>query len=201
MGKIIDITGRKYGRLTVKSYVGNYEWLCECECGGEKIVKKHSLTSEFTKSCGCLARENRKLTNIKRGEKQRIKIDILIGELIGKTHGNVMYLEEDVEMREKYLKKGKSFYFISCKCLICGKIFHMRTGDVREHHKGCQICTRRNVGYNSVRWGNIWCLDGNIAYTKLDKGIIYIDSEDLDKVQDRIVVRISIDFSGGRRTT
>ena len=49
-----DLTGKRFGRLTVAKYVGSSKWLCQCDCGNEKIVRTHSLNSGETKSCGCL---------------------------------------------------------------------------------------------------------------------------------------------------
>jgi len=53
-----DLTGRKFGRLTVVSYEGNknrqYFWRCVCECGNETVVRQYNLLAGRTKSCGCL---------------------------------------------------------------------------------------------------------------------------------------------------
>lgn len=60
MGKINDLTGQVFGRLTVIekcSTRGNTQYLCQCECGTERVVRLCSLISGCTKSCGCLARE------------------------------------------------------------------------------------------------------------------------------------------------
>lgn len=64
MGKVVDITGNKYGRLTVLSYEGLKRtndkghlcayWRCKCECGNEITVLGTSLRSGNTLSCGCL---------------------------------------------------------------------------------------------------------------------------------------------------
>ena len=58
MGKYIDITGEKYGRLTViekaESKNGKTRWLCQCDCGNTVHVSSRSLVSGNTKSCGCL---------------------------------------------------------------------------------------------------------------------------------------------------
>lgn len=64
-----DLTGNKYGRLTVLKRVedaknGAKRWLCKCDCGNEKIVRASNLISGSTKSCGCLQKEN----GIKRGK-------------------------------------------------------------------------------------------------------------------------------------
>lgn len=49
-----DLTGLKFGRLTVLSYAGKSYWNCRCECGKLCSVLTYSLHSGQTKSCGCL---------------------------------------------------------------------------------------------------------------------------------------------------
>ena len=64
MGNLIDITGRRFGRLVVisRSYPNGKDratrWLCQCDCGKEKIILRGSLKSGSTKSCGCLQIEH-----------------------------------------------------------------------------------------------------------------------------------------------
>ena len=61
----IDITGQRFGRLTVidrnyeveKLHNNNTYWNCKCDCGKIICVVKSSLTQGQTKSCGCLRRE------------------------------------------------------------------------------------------------------------------------------------------------
>ena len=64
MGRFIDLTGKKFGRLMVIRRSLNNKWnktawLCKCECGTEKIILGKSLTSKIepTKSCGCINAE------------------------------------------------------------------------------------------------------------------------------------------------
>lgn len=62
MGKFIDLTGQRFGRLSVISRAendknGNVRWLCLCDCGNEVIVSTKSLKNGHTKSCGCLHAE------------------------------------------------------------------------------------------------------------------------------------------------
>ena len=58
-----DITGRKFGRLTVVKQVENGKygryWECKCECGNTIIRPTADLTRKKrpTRSCGCLQRE------------------------------------------------------------------------------------------------------------------------------------------------
>lgn len=59
MSAFIDLTGRKFGRLTAMERVGSNKnkravWLCKCDCGKTVTVDSYSLKSGNTKSCGCL---------------------------------------------------------------------------------------------------------------------------------------------------
>ena len=59
MGRFLDRTGIRYGRLLViehkgKNHNGKHLWLCKCDCGNEKIVVSCNLSSGKSKSCGCL---------------------------------------------------------------------------------------------------------------------------------------------------
>lgn len=63
MGKFIDLTGKTFGRLTVKrkdanNGDGRVLWLCACSCGSTKSVSGQQLRAGKTKSCGCYARES-----------------------------------------------------------------------------------------------------------------------------------------------
>lgn len=60
--EIKDLTGRKFGRLTVLERGANdnsrgTKWWCKCECGNKVLVSKHSLMWGLTKSCGCYQKE------------------------------------------------------------------------------------------------------------------------------------------------
>jgi hypothetical protein len=62
MGRLIDITGHKYGRLTVLEHLGVRErrthyWKCQCECGSIIEVSGSNLRSGKSKSCGCISKE------------------------------------------------------------------------------------------------------------------------------------------------
>ena len=64
MGRpIIDITGRRFGRLTVlrragmNTNAGHALWKCECSCGNVKVVDGQHLRNGHTQSCGCLHQE------------------------------------------------------------------------------------------------------------------------------------------------
>lgn len=60
--QVEDITGQRFGRLVViaqdrarsKEGNGTY-WLCSCDCGLTKSVRRSNLLSGNVKSCGCLS--------------------------------------------------------------------------------------------------------------------------------------------------
>ena len=58
MSNVIDMTGQKFGRLTVISRLASKHnratWLCQCDCGNRLEVIGKYLRNGDTKSCGCL---------------------------------------------------------------------------------------------------------------------------------------------------
>lgn len=70
MSKLIDLTGERFGRLTVLERAGTYvagggfsktaTWHCRCDCGEETIVTSRNLRSGNTQSCGCYCSEKTK---------------------------------------------------------------------------------------------------------------------------------------------
>lgn len=61
MGKINDLAGTTFNRLTVLEFVKIYNhyayWRCLCACGNECIVRSDNLKNGAVKSCGCLLNE------------------------------------------------------------------------------------------------------------------------------------------------
>ena len=71
MGKFIDLTGQKFGRLTVIKRAENYtppcgktqvQWYCKCECGNFCTVSGTHLKTQKVFSCGCYQKEKAKET-------------------------------------------------------------------------------------------------------------------------------------------
>ena len=101
-----DLTGQKFGMLTVMERVEDYvtpkgihfpQWLCKCECGNEKVIVGYSLKSGATRSCGCLRKE---------------KVEALIGQKFG-----MLTVMERVE--DYVSPKGQHHVQYLCKC-ECG---------------------------------------------------------------------------------
>lgn len=72
MGKLIDLTGQRFGRLVVIERAGtdgSYPtWLCKCDCGNSIITRGCHLRRGDTQSCGCIHTET--FTHKKHGEKR-----------------------------------------------------------------------------------------------------------------------------------
>lgn len=66
MGRLIDLTGQRFGRLIVLQRAEDRvkpsghkiaRWKCLCDCGNQVIVLGQSLRSGITGSCGCFRNE------------------------------------------------------------------------------------------------------------------------------------------------
>jgi hypothetical protein len=79
MAKLQDLTGLKFGRLTVESRADNDKnghslWWCVCSCDGAmlpKPVEGSNLKSGNSASCGCWCREQNAITKTIHGQAKR----------------------------------------------------------------------------------------------------------------------------------
>lgn len=75
MSQLIDLTGKRFGRLTVIGRVENHGerafWKCRCDCGNEKEIAGQALRYGRTKSRGCIAKELITERNTKHGFAKR----------------------------------------------------------------------------------------------------------------------------------
>ena len=60
MGKFVDRTGQRFGKLTVLERAGTGKnkkvmWKCVCECGKNAVIVAGGLVTGNTTSCGCVA--------------------------------------------------------------------------------------------------------------------------------------------------
>lgn len=120
MGKIKDLTGQKFGRLTVIKYMGVNKWkgslwLCRCECGNEIIATCSNLTKKnHTTSCGCYKRD--KCTEIKTIHNQShtrlYKIWVGIITRCENKNANSYYLygAKGIQICEEWRKDFETFY-------------------------------------------------------------------------------------------
>lgn len=118
--KGLDIKDRKFGRLTAlypttkvsspNSKSKYWKWMCKCDCGRTLEVRKGSLLSGNTKSCGCLAKDT--FMRVRRSN----RIDML-----DKTFGSLT-VKRPIEPKTK-----SDILKWECECK-CGKLIKV-TGD------------------------------------------------------------------------
>lgn len=72
MSVFMDLTGKKFGRLTVKCRAPNIgsfvAWFCQCRCGNTSVVLAGHLRQGRIISCGCYKQENSKRRATKHGD-------------------------------------------------------------------------------------------------------------------------------------
>ncbi|WCH46367.1 hypothetical protein [Lysinibacillus sp. OF-1] len=107
----LDLTGQKYGRLTVikeverKGYTRR--WQCKCDCGNERVVvvTQPNLRNNHTTSCGCVRKEKASISNSK--------------DLVSKRFGKLTVVQStDKRINRKIVWE--------CKC-DCGELTNVST--------------------------------------------------------------------------
>lgn len=97
MAKRKDLTGMKFGKLTVvsideKATSRHYKWICKCECGNTVSVFGTNLNQGISQSCGCNSSRTRayklKDINTKHGMSRTRIYHIYHGILIRCTKPN-----------------------------------------------------------------------------------------------------------------
>lgn len=125
MGALLDLTGKRFGKLTVlkevertKSASGRSvrNWLCQCECGNAVVKSTDVLRNGNTKSCGCYRR------NFK------------TKDLSGVKFGRLMPIS---------MKKNNGMAIWSCKC-DCGNTIDVRASSLLNGHTTSCGCYGRN---------------------------------------------------------
>lgn len=108
MGKFIDLTGQKFGRLTVIERDNNTNkkcgtfWMCKCDCGTVKSVNSIALRRGLTQSCGCLNKE----INSKPKD---------LSEMIGKRFGRLTVVKREPNHITPSGQK-KAMWLCVCDC-------------------------------------------------------------------------------------
>ena len=154
--KVIDLTGKRFGKLVVKEYLGNRMWLCQCDCGNTKAINGSGLNGGRTSSCGCIRSKN----------------------LVGQRFGRLLVLEKT----NKKDKHGTTYY--KCKC-DCGKEIETLSTLLTSGHKLSCNCYRTECVKKANKKYNRIEIEGDIAkiYFSTYDGYTIIDKEDLPKVQ------------------
>ena len=123
----VDLTGKKFGRLTPQYYIKGGKWHCICDCGNELDVDTRNLNSNHTQSCGCLQKEKAS-NNVK--------------DMTGYEDENFIVLERDGSS-----KQGTAYW--KCLCKHCGNIFTTKGSNIRS--KEIQSCgCKHSIGEQKI---------------------------------------------------
>lgn len=132
----INLTGQKFGRLTVledtgkRSAGGNVIWKCQCECGNIKEANGSDLKRGRVKSCGCLRK------------------DLASTDLTGQRFGRLLVLQFTGKINNDKRKIYK------CQC-DCGNICEVNSHNLTQNHTkscGClNLQKMRQRGFNSKK--------------------------------------------------
>lgn len=138
MTRIIDISGQKFGKLTVikmsdkRNGSNDILWECLCDCGKTKLATSGNLRNGDAKSCGCL---------------KNIDYD----SFIGKTYGRLTILS---------FTKNNERVYVSCEC---GEIKYKSWQDVKSGHtKSCGCLSkegRKGVDLTGYRFGKLLVIE------------------------------------------
>lgn len=133
-----DLTGQKFGRLTIQEWVGNGKWQCLCECGNIVLVQTDNLTSGNTKSCGCYQKEQTSKASFK--------------DLTGQRFGKLIVIER---------VKNDRFGHVNYKCQCdCGGIVIVDASNLRQGITSSCGCVK-SKGEMII---NQWLQDHNINF-------------------------------------
>ncbi|MDO4267025.1 MAG: transcriptional regulator [Eubacteriales bacterium] len=126
MSRTQDLTGRKFGMLTVLERTDRlkdryFVWRCRCDCGKETFVDTKRLTRGTIKNCGCIPK-----TTARNGT--------IAEDLTGRTFGRltVLYRTEN--------RRSRTFWV--CRC-SCGKLCSAAAHDLKAGKNRSCGCLRR----------------------------------------------------------
>ena len=111
--KFVDLTGQRFGRLTVIKRVENngkkVMWLCRCDCGNETTVFSGYLRNGDTKSCGCLSNDKLRERRFKHGESRKTRLYNIWLHIKHRTSGKAnekrtkkYYTSKNIKMCEEW---------------------------------------------------------------------------------------------------
>ena len=153
-----DLTGQKFGRLTVIGRGEDYinpsgkhrpRWICQCECGGTSLTQAPALKNGTATSCGCKRREF-----AQGNAREMSKGNVL--DITGERQGRLVAV--------KSLGKIDGKYRWLCKCDCGNEVTHtvseFRSGQVKSC--GClrnELISKVNRTHgksNKSRLYNVW---------------------------------------------
>lgn len=149
----LDLTGNKYGRLTVLGDVGKRTkngrvlWHCLCECGTATFVRTDHLKNGSVGSCGCLNEEKKH---------ERFK-DLTNTET------------DNFKVIDRAYSKNQRVYW-NCICKHCGNHIELQSNQI-ERYSGCGCKQNRSTKERMAEISNPESLKTNKPTAKSTTGV------------------------------
>lgn len=148
-GKIKNLIGQKFGKLTVISMADRVKsgknikirWRCICDCGEEITVRGDGLTTGNSKSCGCLIKEKLIHNNKKRKTDPQIQG---LKELLSKYKQEAKYRE-----LEWSLSNDLAFSLFVQDCFYCESSPTFRKYQCGQYEANGIDRKNNNIGYTT----------------------------------------------------
>ena len=121
MSTITDLTGQRFGRLTVikptdKRSDRKVVWECLCDCGNKCFASSANLKKNNTQSCGCLKKTN-SIRTIRKVNTKNLREGTHLGALTAKKPKNntsgykgVSRDNQSQKWQATIMLKGKAYY-------------------------------------------------------------------------------------------
>lgn len=142
--RIVDLTGQRFGMLTVIERVAGKNrltWRCRCDCGS--IIDVAGSRLKNYKSCGCLRKKQSEYPEDSPTYQQKIRRS-WAEDLTGRQFGQLTV----VSRAEDYVtKKGARQPRWLCQC-ECGNFTYNTTSGLKYNHiKKCRSCSNIRAAY------------------------------------------------------
>lgn len=189
MGKLVDLTGKRFGTLLVKSLAsfdkfGHAKFNCLCDCGAETIVLGDNIKRRNPKGCPtCKDKRSQELIN----------------SFIGQIFGRLTVLKFD-----KNSSRSCKKYICRCNCVdktIVSVYLHgLKSGEV----KGCGCLNRENLskrsklqtGKNHPRWNSELTIEERLNTKRREDNPEYYEWRKLVFERDNYTCQVSGEVGG-----
>ena len=127
MNTLIDLTGQRFGKLTVREKLpplsdGRTRWLCDCDCGNSCVVNSYALRKKNQQSCGCAK----------------------IKDIIGQRFGHLIVLKRS----DQYVMlSDRKKYLWECRC-DCGATVYRLSEKLKQGIQcACKTCMGKAAAF------------------------------------------------------
>lgn len=142
-----DLSGKKFGRLTVIKPVGSRNgdifYICNCICGNTKIINGKSLRHGDTKSCGCIYKESnfgKTFTHGKSTSGEYNAWQLMKGRCLNDNNKNKDYYKgRHIRVSYEWMNSFESFY-----------------NDLGDKPTKDHTLDRINTNFNYTKWNCRW---------------------------------------------